>query len=95
MGSPGRRKSWADRERIPTGVFGEICNGVTIKEENRATGWEFRRDGIEVLLKIAKESYIKKGIKAVVFGVDGDGKTAIRYAVFVQDGFLVPIDDNE
>lgn len=90
-----RRKSWADQQGIRTGVWGEVLNGVTICEDNRATTWEFRQDGIELLRKILHENYLQKGVKAVLFGVDEDGHSAIKYAVFVRSGFLTPVSDVE
>jgi hypothetical protein len=86
-------KSWADSSGIRTGVLGEVLDcGITIAEKNRATGWEHRRAGIEVLQKICRESYRKKGVNALVFGVY-DGPDVIKYAVFVQNGFLTEMDD--
>jgi hypothetical protein len=89
-----RRKSWADREGVPSGVWGEVYEGIPIIEENRATGWEYRRDGIEELLKIARENYRVKGVRAYVYGVD-DGGVNVKYAIFVQSGFLRPVTEDE
>jgi len=86
-------KSWADTVGIPTGVLGEVLSsGVRIAEENRATVWEFRRAGIEVLRKMCKDNYKAKGVNAVVFGVY-EGPETVKYAVFVQDGFLTEVGD--
>lgn len=93
MRPSARRKTWADRSAIPSGVWGEIVDGVRIAEDNRATGWEYRRDGIETLLRIRDRNYLDKKVNAVVFGVD-DG-TRVKYAVFVQDGFLTYVSEDE
>jgi hypothetical protein len=89
-----RRKSWADRQAIRTGVWGEIQDGIPIKEENRASVWEFRKEGIEALLHIMQKSYRDKKVKAVIFGID-EGQANIKYAIFVQSGFLVPVGEDE
>lgn len=88
-----RRKSWADRQGIRTGVWGEIVDGIPIREENRATVWEFRKEGIEVLMKLAREQYTKKGVRCTLFGIE-EGKN-IKYAVFVQPRFLKEVDEDE
>ena len=89
------RKSWADQQGIPTGVWGEIYFKIPILEKNRATGWEFRKEGIETLLKICRENYISKGVRAIVFGVDEGNGAAIKYAIFVQNGFLREVTEEE
>jgi hypothetical protein len=88
-----RRKSWADRQCIPTGYWGEVIGGIHIREENRATVWEFRREGIEELQRIMISQYKSKGVRCTLFGID-DGKN-IKYAVFLQSGFLKKVDDDE
>jgi hypothetical protein len=86
-------KSWTDAVGIPTGVFGEVLSsGIRIAEENRATGWEFRRAGIETLRKMCRDNYQLKGVRATVFGVH-DGPDTIKYAIFVQDNFLTEVGD--
>ena len=89
-----QRKSWSDQQGIPTGVIGDIYrNGgmtINIQEKNRATIYEWRREGIEILQKILRENYLRKGIRAVLFGIH-DTKV-IKYAIFVQDNFLKEID---
>jgi hypothetical protein len=87
-------KSWADWQNIPTGVFGEICHGITIKEENRATVWEYRRAGIEILQKILRENYLYKGVPAVLFGV-WESPEVVKYAVFCRDGWLKEVSEDE
>ncbi len=79
--------SWAEREGIATGVMGEIHKGIPINEENRATNWESYREGISQLKALLQKAYIKKGIRAVLFGVF-DGAELPKYAIFVQPGFL-------
>lgn len=88
-----RRKSWADRAGIRTGSWGEVVDGIPIIEDNRATVWEFRKEGIEILMKLAREQYTKKGVNCILFGIDA-GKD-IKYAVFVQSRWLIPVDENE
>jgi hypothetical protein len=88
------RKSWADQQGIPTGVWGEVYFNIPILEVNRATGWEFRREGVEILLKMCRENYILKGVRAIVFGVQ-EGISATKYAVFVQSGFLKQVTEDE
>jgi hypothetical protein len=87
-------KRWADRENIASGVFGETYRGITIKEENRATTWEFRRSGIEMLQKILKENYLDKGVHAVLFGVY-DSPDTVKYAIFCRDGFLRHVGEDD
>jgi len=79
------RKSWMDRQGIPTGVLGEVVDGITIAEENRATVYEDRREGVE-FLTLWYRHYRSKGTKCVLFGVHEPDR--IKYAVFVQPGFL-------
>ena len=86
------RKSWADREGIPTGVEGETYRGIWIRDENRATVFEFRKAGIEVLRKIAV-GYNAKGVKAVLYGTQSSN--GHKYAVYVQDGFLREVGEDE
>lgn len=86
-----RRKSWADRQGIKTGIWGEIVDGIPIREENRATVFEFRKEGIQVLQKLLREQYLRKGVNAVLFGIEG--AVDIKYAIYVQSGFLKPVED--
>lgn len=88
-----RRKSWADRQAIPTGVWGELVSNIPIREDNRASVWEFRKDGIETLLRIMHSQYRDKGVNCTMFGID-DGKS-IKYAIFVQPGFLKKVTEVE
>jgi hypothetical protein len=87
------RKTFADRLAIPTGTWLERHNGVTIKEANRATGFEFREDGVMMLLDIWKKQYRSKDVPSVVYGLD-DGET-IKYAIFCKEGFLRPVTEDE
>lgn len=86
-----RRKSWADRQHIPTGFWGDVVNGIVIKEDNRATVWEYRKEGIEELQRLMISQYKDKKVRCTLFGID-DGKN-IKYAVFVQNGFLRKVED--
>jgi hypothetical protein len=88
-----RRKSWADRNHIPTGTWGDVVNGIKIHEDNRATVWEFRREGIEELQRIMINQYKSKGVGCTLFGVDNG--TTIKYAVFVENNFLIKVDEDE
>lgn len=83
----GQGKSWADRQGFPTGVLGETYQGVRISEENRATVYESRREGIEQLRDYLHNNYRRKGIKAVIFGIHRPGDR-IEYAVFCEDNFI-------
>lgn len=87
-------KSWADRNNIPSGVFGETYRGIPIREKNRCTVWEFRRAGIEMLQKILKENYLDKGVQAVLFGVY-DSPERCKYAIFVRDNFLREVGEDD
>lgn len=89
------RKSWADRQGILTGVYGEVINGIPIQEKNRATVYEFRKAGIEVLQKITRENYIEKGVQAVLFGILDEDAGLHKYAVFVQSGFLQNVEEED
>jgi hypothetical protein len=88
-----RRKSWADRQHIPTGYWGEVVGGIHILEKNRATVWEFRREGIEELQRIMISQYKSKGVRCTLFGID-DGKD-IKYAIFLENNWLVKVDEDE
>jgi hypothetical protein len=87
------RKSWADRAGIKTGVIGESVDGIPIRESNRASVWEFRKEGIEILQRLAREQYTRKGVRCTLFGVR-DGST-IKYAIFVENGFLKDVTEDE
>lgn len=87
------RKTFADYAGLPTGIYGERYEGVLICEENRATVFEYRPDGIQQLIDYKNQNYRRKGINACVFGVD-DGVT-IKYAVFVKSGFLRDVSEDE
>lgn len=87
------RKTWADRQAIRTGIWNERHDGITICEENRATTWEFRKEGIRQLIDYCQKNYTLKGVKALVYGVDNSKE--IRYAVFVRAGFLRSIPEDE
>lgn len=58
---------------------------IHICEETRATTYEFRRAGIEILQKILEDNYLSKGVDAVLYGIAGPEP---KYAVFVQSGWL-------
>lgn len=88
-----RRKSWADRQSIPTGSWGETFCNILIKEENRASVWEFRKDGIEVLMKLARQQYTLKGVNCTLFGID-EGRD-IKYAIFVESNWLIPLNEDD
>lgn len=86
-----RRKSWADLQGILTGFWRDKVDGILITEDNRASVWEFRREGIEVLQQIMISQYKNKGVRCTLFGID-DGKT-IKYAIFLQNGWFRKIED--
>jgi hypothetical protein len=88
-----RRKSWADRQGYKTGLWGEIVEGIPIREENRATVFEFRKEGIEALQSYLRQQYTRKGVHAVLFGIEGNND--IKYAVFVRPGFLKNVDEED
>jgi hypothetical protein len=87
------RRTWADNKALATGVQGEIWEGITICEKNRATVFEFWPKGIQMLIDICHNWYQRKGVDACVFGIDNG--TQIAYAVYVQDGFMRDISDEE
>lgn len=88
------RKSWADQQGIKSGVWGEVVDGINIKEANRATVWAITKEDIQTLWQIMHNSYRRKGVKAVVFGVH-HGPSVIKYAVFVKDGFLQNVGEED
>lgn len=88
-----RQKTWAERVGLPTAVWGEIIEGIPIVEENRATVFEEFREGIETLVKIRDENYRDKNVGAVVVGVQ-EGVKIPKYAVFVESGFLIDVEDD-
>jgi hypothetical protein len=82
------RKTWADLQGLPTGVEGEIVNGITVSDSRRVTEYAERRADIELLVKIKNSNYRSKGVNAVVFGIDkGEGRMC--YAVYVEDSFKI------
>jgi hypothetical protein len=85
----------ADRFGVATGILGERWDNITICEANRATGFEFRPDGIRQLLDYCQKNYVLKGVKACVFGVDPGGDEEIAYAVYVAPGFLRRVTEEE
>lgn len=87
------RKTWADSQGIPTGVMGETINGILISEANRATTYERFKEGIQILKSIEHNNYRRKGVTAVTFGVHFGEE--IKYAVFVQDGFIKDVGEEE
>lgn len=90
------QKSWADRQGIKTGVMGEVIDGITIAERNRATVYEFRKEGIQQLQHYMRTHYTghKNRVNAILFGVHF-GYDEIKYAVFVEDGFLKEVGEDE
>jgi hypothetical protein len=82
--------SWATKQRIPTGVLGELYRGIPITEQNRVSNWVFSSHGkarLETLQKVLTNNYLDKGVRAVLFGVH-DGPETIKYGIFVQPSFL-------
>lgn len=80
---------------IPTGREGSTFDGIHIRESNRATTFEDRASEVALLQKIAHDNYTSKGVRAVLFGTPNKTKNPSRpfkYAVYVQDGFLVPVE---
>jgi hypothetical protein len=93
---PKQRKSWADIQGIKTGVIGETIDGVLISEANRATVFEFYREGIETLRRMARDNYLRKGVKAVLVGTPtGNPAFSHKYAVYVISGFLRNVTEDE
>jgi hypothetical protein len=87
-------RRWVDQMHLPTGVWGEFRQGVWIDEENRASVFEFRKEGIQLLLKICRDNYTRKNVRAIVFGVQHDGPET-KYAIFVERKFLRPVSEDE
>jgi len=92
--------SWADRQGIKIGKLGDRVAGswgypadsggyekqiIHICEANRATTYEFRKSGIEILQKILHDNYLSKGVDAVLYGIAGPEP---KYAIFLTSGFL-------
>lgn len=87
-------------ENIETGHFGTVCKGISIMESNRATVYETTEEGVNCLKAYMVNNYITKGVKAVLFGItispfcqeqgweDKSTQPEVKYAVFVQNGFL-------
>lgn len=65
------------------------AQAIKICEANRQSTWEFRRDGVQILQTILNESFLSKGVHAVLVGVYSNA--GIKYAIFVEEGFLTPI----
>lgn len=74
------RKSWADRNGIPSGSLGEIYNGLEISAVNRATPYVVTRPEIEQMRLDLHENFRRKKIAAVLFGVVTP--TGCKYAIF-------------
>ncbi len=62
--------------------------GIPIREENRATVFETRKAGIEILQKILRENYLSKGVHAVLAGIPTNSYPKYKYAIFVENDFL-------
>jgi len=69
----------------------DVINGITIREANRATRFEYYASEIVILAKIAKENYLDKGINAVLVKVPTKHRPFHKVAVYVEEGFLVPV----
>jgi hypothetical protein len=85
-----RRVSYAEEQKIQTGVLGEIYRGIPITEDTRISHWVRSRDGarpIKSLQDMLKKNYLDNGVRAVLFGVH-EGLSNIRFAIFVQPSFL-------
>lgn len=88
---------------LPSGTWGMIVDGIPILEKNRATVWEFRRSGIEILQQICQKNYRDKRINAIVFGIEECRETnmpgafveTVKYAVFCESGFLINVSEDE
>ena len=77
--------------------MGSKIRDIRIIEKNRATVWETRKQGISLLQNWVLH-YLRTGINAVLAGVPTNSTNGpqYKYAVFVADGFLTDIpDDNE
>lgn len=90
--SSRRRKSWADFNGIRAGALGDVVDGITICEKNRATVYERYREGITELRWYLQNNYRDKGIRAVLYGIDNG--TTTKYAVFVASDYLLDVGDN-
>lgn len=74
------RKSWADRNGIPSGSLGEIYNGLEISAANRATPYVVTRPEIEQMRLDLHENFRRNKIAALLFGVVTP--TGTKYAIF-------------
>jgi hypothetical protein len=75
--------------------LGATVRDVRVVEKNRATTWETRKQGITILQSWVAH-YLNTGVNAILAGVPTNSKPPYKYAVFVQEGFLTDIpDDNE
>jgi histidinol phosphatase-like PHP family hydrolase len=88
-----QRKSWADQQGIRTAVFGQTIDNIHIEEKNRATVYERYKEGIQELRAYLQNNYRSKGIEAVLIGIEAGEE--VKYAVFVQDGFLREVGGDE
>lgn len=88
------QRSWAERMGLPIVVWGEVVEGIKVVEKNRATVFEDRKEGIEILLRIRDNNYRKKNVSAVLVGIS-EGCSDPKYAVFVEPDFLIEINDDE
>lgn len=94
---PKQQKTWADNIGIKTGVVGETIDGVLICEGNRATVFEYHRAGIEILLRITRQNYLRKSVPAVLCGIPTFNPELpnFKYAVYVRSGFLRDVPEDE
>jgi hypothetical protein len=66
----------------------EIPSTIHICEETRATTYEFRNAGVQVLQKILTDNYLSKGIDGVLYGIASSTNRDTKYAIFLASGFL-------
>lgn len=74
--------------------IGQVIEGITVTEVNRATVYATRRKDIHILTRWVNH-YNRTGVKAILASFPTGtqyASTARKYAVFVQDGFLTELD---
>lgn len=70
-------------------VFGQRFGNIEVCEDNRQSVWETESEEVKTLICIAYDSFIARGVEAVVAAIYDPLTEQDRYAIFVEDGFLV------
>lgn len=80
-----KKQTQAEILGIQSGKLGDVVDGITISEANRATVYD---RWVNELLTY-QHNYSTKGVRSIIYGVKPKkGSDIVYYAIFCEDGFI-------